>query len=54
MYSNYAIDLGLAAKMGEKFYLTPVGVRFIMLLNLHKTIKMVDSLGFSGRNKYLS
>ncbi len=47
MYSNYAIDIGLAGKMGNKFYLTPDGIRFILLLNLHKTIKIVDALGIT-------
>jgi hypothetical protein len=47
MYSNYAIDIGLVARMGEMYYLTPSGVRFILLLNLHKTIEMVDALGVS-------
>jgi len=47
MYSNYAIDIGLIGKIGDKFYLTPDGIRFILLLNLHKTIKIVDALGIS-------
>jgi hypothetical protein len=47
MYSNYAIDIGLAGKVGKGFYLTPDGIRFILLLNLHKTIKIVDALGIS-------
>jgi len=47
MYTNYAIDIGLVGKIGEKFYLTPDGIRFILLLNLHKAIKIVDALGIS-------
>lgn len=47
MYSNYAIDIGLMGRIGEKFYLTSDGIRFILLLNLHKTIKIVDALGIS-------
>lgn len=47
MYSNYAIDIGLVGRIGEKYYLTPDGIRFILLLNLHKTIKIVDALGIS-------
>jgi hypothetical protein len=44
MYSNYAIELGLIGRIGNKFYITPNGVRFILLLQLHKTIKTVDAL----------
>jgi len=44
MYSNYAIELGLIGRIGNKFYVTPNGVRFILLLQLHKTIKTVDAL----------
>jgi hypothetical protein len=48
MYSNYAIDIGLIGRIGTKYYLTPAGVKFILLLNLHKAIHMVDSLGIQG------
>ena len=44
MYSNYAIELGLIGRIGDKFYITPNGVRFILLLQLHKAIKTVDAL----------
>jgi hypothetical protein len=44
MYSNYATELGLIGQIGDKFYITPNGVRFILLLQLHKTIKTVDAL----------
>lgn len=44
MYSNYAIELGLVGRIGNKLYITPDGVRFILLLQLHKAIKVVDSL----------
>jgi hypothetical protein len=44
MYSNYATELGLIGQIGNKFYITPNGVRFIILLQLHKTIKTVDAL----------
>lgn len=47
MYSNYAIDIGLMGRMGDKYYLTPDGIRFILLLNLHKAIKIIDALGLS-------
>jgi len=47
MYSNYAIELGLIGRIGDKFYITPDGIRFILLLQLHKTIKVIDALGIS-------
>jgi predicted transcriptional regulator len=47
MYSNYATELGLIGRIGDKFYITPDGVKFILLLQLHKSIKVVDALGIS-------
>ena len=47
MYTNYAIELGLIGRIGDKFYITPDGIRFILLLQLHKTIKVIDALGIS-------
>lgn len=47
MYSNYTAELGLIGRIGDKFYITPDGVRFILLLQLHKTIKIIDALGIS-------
>ena len=47
MYSNYATELGLIGKIGRQFYLTPQGIRFILLLQLHKSIKVVDALGLA-------
>jgi hypothetical protein len=44
MYSNYAVDLGLLAKSGETIYMTPEGFRFTIQMQLHKSLKMMDSL----------
>jgi len=44
MYSNYAIELGLLGQEGRQVFLTPMGIRFILLLQLHKSIQMVDAL----------
>ncbi|MEW6356228.1 MAG: hypothetical protein AB1696_07890 [Planctomycetota bacterium] len=44
MYSNYAYELGLLGKVHDKFLLTPEGMRFVLLLQLHKGIKVVDAL----------
>jgi len=43
MYSNYAVELGLLAKVGDKLLVTPNGVRFVLLLQLHKGIRMVNT-----------
>jgi hypothetical protein len=47
MYSNYAIELGLLAKVGDKLLVTPSGIRFTLLLQLHKGIKMINALQVS-------
>lgn len=47
MYSNYAVELGLLARSGETLYLTPDGIRFILLLQLHKSLKMIDIIGLT-------
>jgi len=44
-YSNFAAELGLIAVVGDRLMLTPSGFRFILMLQLHKGIKIVDSLG---------
>jgi len=44
MYSNYGIDLGLLAKVGWDYYITPSGVKFILLLELNKSILFVNSI----------
>ncbi len=44
MYSNYAVDLGLLAKTENTIYLTPEGFRFTVQMQMHKNLKMVESL----------
>ena len=44
MYSNYCIDLGLLAKVSRDYYITPSGIRFILLLELNKSILFVNSI----------
>lgn len=44
MYSNYGIDLGLLAKIGRDYYITPSGVKFILLLELNRAILFVNSI----------
>ncbi len=44
MYSNYAVDLGLLAKTQDTVYLTPAGFRFIIQMQMHKNLKMVEAI----------
>jgi hypothetical protein len=44
MYSNYAIDLGLMAKTDNNVYLTPDGFKFVIQLQLHKSLKLMNHL----------
>jgi hypothetical protein len=44
MYSNYCIDLGLLAKVDRDYYITPSGIRFILLLELNRSILLVNSI----------
>lgn len=46
-YLNYAVELGLLGNIGNKVFLTPTGWRFILLLQLHKGIKLVDALSIA-------
>jgi len=43
MYSNYAIDLGLLAKTDNNIYITPDGFKFIVQLQLHKSLKLINN-----------
>jgi hypothetical protein len=44
MYTNYAADLGLIAKTDNNLYLTPEGIKFTVQMQLHKGLKLVDSM----------
>jgi hypothetical protein len=44
MYLNYAIDIGLLGKSGESIYISPEGIKFTMQMQLHKSLKMIDSV----------
>jgi len=44
MYSNYAVDLGLLAKTEHSVYLTPEGFKFTIQMQLHKSLKLMDTL----------
>ncbi len=43
-FLNFAIDLELLGKVGSQVVITPAGFRFILMLQLHKSIEMIESL----------
>jgi hypothetical protein len=47
MYSNYAVDLGLMAKNNNNVYLTPDGFKFVVQMQLHKSLKLMNNLTVS-------
>lgn len=49
-FLNFAIDLELLGKIGQQIVITPAGFRFILMLQLHKSIEMIESLS-TNNNK---
>ena len=43
VFSSFAVELGLMGRASGALYLTPQGLRFVLLLQIHKGLKMVDS-----------
>ncbi len=43
-FLNFAVDLELLGKIGKQIVITPSGFRFILMLQLHKSIEMIESL----------
>jgi len=43
IFSNYACELDLLAKVGNHFYVTPKGIQAILLLQLNRSIKLIES-----------
>jgi len=46
-FLNFAIDLELLGKIGKQIVITPAGFRFILMLQLHKSIEMIESLSIN-------
>ena len=44
VYSNFAVELGLLGKVRNNYYLTPSGFKFILYLQLHRSIKLIENL----------
>lgn len=43
-FLNFAIELELLGKVGQQVVITPAGFKFILMLQLHKSIEMIESL----------
>lgn len=43
-YLNYSTKLGLLGKIGKNIVITPTGFRFILMLQLYKSIEMIEPL----------
>lgn len=50
-FLNFAIDLELLGKVGQQVVITPAGFRFILMLQLHKSIEMIESLSVKNSTK---
>jgi hypothetical protein len=48
-FLNFAIDLELLGKIGQQIVITPMGFRFILMLQLHKSIEMIESLSINNK-----
>ncbi len=53
-YLNYASKLGLLAKIGKQVVITPAGFRFILMLQLYKSIEMVGTLASQSETQPLT
>ena len=43
IFSNYACELEFLAKVGNHFYITPKGIQAILLLQLNRSLKLIES-----------
>ncbi len=43
IFSNYACELEFLAKVNNEFYITPKGIQAILLLQLNRSIKLIES-----------
>jgi hypothetical protein len=43
IFSNYACELELLAKIDNRFFITPKGIQAILLLQLNRSIKLIES-----------
>lgn len=43
IFSNYAVELELLTKIDNSFFLTPKGINAVLLLQLNRSIKLIDT-----------
>ena len=43
IFSNYAIELDLLSKVDNEFYITPYGIKSVLLMQLHRSIKLIEN-----------
>jgi hypothetical protein len=43
IFSNYAIELELLSKVNNEFYLTPNGIKSVLLMQLHRSLKLIEN-----------
>jgi len=43
IFSNYAIELELLVKVDNEFFITPNGIQFMLLLQLNRSIKLIEN-----------
>ena len=43
IFSNYACELEFLTKINNTFYLTPKGIQAILLLQLNRSLKLIES-----------
>lgn len=47
-FLSFAVELGLLGKIGKQIVITPAGFRFILMLQLHKSIEMIESMNLKN------
>lgn len=45
-FVRFAVELDLLGRIGEKVVITPAGFRFVLMMQLHKGIEMIEGLSF--------
>lgn len=43
IFSNYAVEMDLLSKVDNEFYLTPNGIKSVLLMQLHRSIKLIEN-----------
>jgi hypothetical protein len=43
IFSNYAIELDFLAKVDNEFFITPTGIQAVLLLQLNRSIKLIEN-----------